>query len=185
MTVEETGAGPDSENDGQQFDRLPATAEVRTVDGRATRGAVIEYWSERFGVPPETWEDYSFWEKGAGKIWVVRGAVRSPISIEALGMRILHTRQEHWKPTTNGVQRFGKVATRNVLEVDRPQATRFVRGEEQPLSWEGEWGYLIVATEIANELHPLGVGLFTHGTLRSQIPKGRRFEPKSAGKSDK
>ena len=161
-------------NQGQQFDRLPATAAERDEEGRATREEVVGFWEERFGVPPATFEGYSFWEKGAGKIWVVRGEHASPIRIEALGMTFLRTRQEHWKPTTNAVQRFGRAATKNVVDLTPEQAARFVAGEDQPVEWDGDWGYLVAAHELADRRVPLGVGLYLHGELRSTVPKGRR-----------
>ncbi|WP_115862843.1 DUF7122 family protein [Halorussus litoreus] len=167
---------PKKTNDGQRFDRLPETADDREVEGRATREEVVEWWDRRFGVPPETFEGYSFWEKGKGKIWILRGEVTSPIRVEALGLTFLRTRQEHWKPTTNAVQRFGREASRNVLELTREQARQFVRGETQAIEWDGDWGYLVVAHELAGDLAPLGVGLYVHDELRSPVPKGRQRE---------
>lgn len=161
-------------NDGSRFDRLPQTATEREVDGRATREAVLDWWDERYGISPQTFEGYSFWEKGAGKVWAFFGEMESPIEIEALGITFLRTRQEHWKPTTDAVQRFGRHAERNVVELSREKARRFVAGEDQQVEWDGDWGYLIAAHDIADEREPLGVGLFIDGELRSQIPKGRR-----------
>lgn len=161
-------------NDGSRFDRLPQTAEERMVDGRATRKAVLDWWDERYGVSPETFEGYSFWEKGARKIWAFFGDTDAPIAIEALGITFLRTRQEHWKPTTDAAQRFGRDATQNVVKIGRDEARKFVAGEDQQVNWDGEWGYLIVAHDIAGEREPLGVGLYIDGELRSQIPKGRR-----------
>jgi len=164
----------DATNDGQRFDRLPATADERAVEGRATREEVVDWWVDRFGVPRETFDGFSFWEKGKGKIWVLRGEVDSPVRIEALGMTFLRTRQEHWKPTTNAVQRFGRQATRNVVELDREQARAFASGEDQDLDWDGDWGYVVAAHEVAGDVEPLGVGLFLRGELQSLVPKGRR-----------
>ncbi|USZ68976.1 hypothetical protein NGM10_04370 [Halorussus salilacus] len=167
---------PEATNDGQRFDRLPETAADREVEGRATREEVLDWWDQRFGIPPETFEGYSFWEKGKGKIWILRGDLESPVGVEALGMKFLRTRQEHWKPTMNAVQRFGRGATRNVIELTREQARRFARGETQELEWDGDWGYLVAAHEFAGEPEPLGVGLYIHGELQSPVPKGRQRE---------
>lgn len=161
-------------NQGQRFDRLPATSEERAVEGRATRRQVLDWWDERFAIPPSTFDEYTFWEKGAGKIWILRGNAPCPVEIEGLGMTFLRTRQEHWKPTTNAVQRFGRHAERNVIELTREQAERFVRGEDQELDWDGDWGYLIATHALAGDPEPLGVGLYLYGELRSVVPKGRR-----------
>ena len=162
------------ENDGQRFDRLPATAADRVVPGRASHEEVVGWWVERFGVPRETFADVTLWEKGAGKIWAFRGEVVDPLDAEAVGLKLLRTRQEHWKPTTNAVQRFGREATRNVIELDDEAAARFVGGQDQELAWDGDWGYLLVAHELAGVREPIGVGLYLHGELRSVVPKGRR-----------
>ncbi|EMA49815.1 MULTISPECIES: DUF7122 family protein [Halococcus] len=165
-----------AENDGSRFDRLPATAAEREVSGRATRESVLDFWEERYGIDPAIFADYTFWEKGSRKLWAFRGEIDSPIEIESLGITFLRTRQEHWKPTTDAVQRFGRHATQNVLTLSREAARRFVAGEDQEIEWDGDWGYLIVAHDLAGEREPLGVGLYLHGELRSQIPKGRRRE---------
>lgn len=162
------------ENDGQRFDRLPETAADRVVPGRPTREEVVRWWEECYGVPPETWDGHTFWEKGAGKIWAFADDLVSPADVEGLGLRILRARQEHWKPSTNAVQRFCREATRNVVELDAAQAARFVAGEDQELDWDGDWGYLVAAHELVGEREPIGVGLYLHGELRSTVPKGRR-----------
>ncbi len=162
------------ENVGQRFDRLPATTAERTVEGRVSRAEVLEYFEDRFGIPPATFDDHTFWEKGAGKIWIYAGESPSPVELEALGMTCLRTRQEHWKPTTDFVQRFGRHATDCVIDLTHEQARRFVAGEDQDLEWDGDWGYLIAAHRVAGECEPLGVGLYLHGELRSLVPKGRR-----------
>ncbi|WP_135302332.1 DUF7122 family protein [Haloarcula amylovorans] len=161
-------------NDSTQFTRLPETADEREDEGRATREEVLDFWDERFGVDPETFADHTFWELGAGKIWIYRGDPPSPVEIEGLGMTFLRTRQEHWKPTLEAVQRFGHHATKNVVHLTDEQARRFVAGDDQELGWEGDWGYLVVTHDLAGEPEPVGVGLFVYGELRSQVPKGRR-----------
>ncbi len=167
-------AGP--ENDGSRFDRLPGTDADRAVEGRPTREEAVGWWVERFGLDRERFEGHTFWEKGAGKIWAFAGEIDSPAEIEGLGMTFLRTRQEHWKPTTDAVQRFGRRAERNVVVLDRERAKAFLRGEDTNPEWDGDWGYLIAAHEIAGEVEPIGVGLYLYDELRSQMPKGRQRE---------
>jgi NOL1/NOP2/fmu family ribosome biogenesis protein len=166
-----------SGNVGSRFDRLPATAAEREVEGRPTREAVTAFFAERFGVDPETFADHTFWEKGAGKVWAFAGTVPTPCRVEALGTVVLRTRQEHWKPTTDGVQRFCRDASRNVVVLEEGAARRFLAGEDQAVDWDGDWGYLVAAHEIAGETAPIGVGLYLHGELRSRVPKGRQRTP--------
>ncbi|WP_232687526.1 DUF7122 family protein [Halobacterium zhouii] len=162
------------ENVSYQFSRLPETDADREVEGRPTREAVVDWWVDRFGVPEDTFDGYTLWEKGKGKVWALPYDLGGPVPVEALGLKLLRTRQEHWKPTTDAVQRFGRAATKNVLELDEARAKRFLAGETQELEWDGDWGYLAVAHELAGGVEPIGVGLFTHGELTSMVPKGHQ-----------
>ena len=173
----EEAEGDRPTNDGQRFDRLPATPEDREVPGRASREEVLRWWDDRFAVPPERFGAYTFWERGAGKLWAFAADAVDPTPIEGLGLTFLRTRQEHWKPTTSAVQRFGDEATRNVVVVEPAEAARFAAGEDQPLPrWDGDWGYLVVAHEVAGRREPIGVGLYVYDELRSTMPTGRREE---------
>ena len=112
---------------------------------------------------------------GTGLALLVAADVVSPIAVEGLGLRILRARQEHWKPSTNAVQRFCRDATENVVVLDDEEAACFARGDDQELPrWDGDWGYVVAAHEIAGDIEPIGVGLYLHGELRSTVPKGRR-----------
>lgn len=91
-------------------------------------------------------------------------------------MPVLRTRQEFWKPTTDAAQRFGRLATENVIPLEPAEVKLFVAGQNQEIEWEGDWGYLIGSHEIAGESEPLGIGLYTYGEFKSMIPKGRRRE---------
>jgi NOL1/NOP2/fmu family ribosome biogenesis protein len=162
------------DNRSDAFERLPETAAERTVDGRVTRQGVVDYWTDRFGVPAETFAAVSFWEKGAGRIWALSHDLDGPLAIEALGLPILRTRQEFWKPTTDAARRFGTVATTNVIHLDEPAARAFLAGETQELPWDGDWGYLIVTHDVAGGPEPIGVGRYTYGELQSMLPKGQR-----------
>jgi NOL1/NOP2/fmu family ribosome biogenesis protein len=162
------------DNRSDRFERLPATEADRRVEGRATRAAVVDYWVDRFGIPAETFEGMTFWEKGAGRVWALSYDLEGPVEIEALGLPILRTRQEFWKPTTDAARRFGTRATTNVIHLDPAAANSFLAGEEQDVPWDGDWGYLIASHEIAGGPEPIGVGLYTYGTLQSMMPKGRR-----------
>jgi NOL1/NOP2/fmu family ribosome biogenesis protein len=166
-----------TENDGGQFDRLPPTADEREVEGRATREEVLDWWDERFAVPRGTFEGYTFWEKGAGKIWAFAADLPTPQVREGVGITFLRTRQEHWKPTTSAAKRWGRLATRNVVELSPAQARAFAAGHDQDLpEWDGDWGYLVASHGIAGDREPIGVGLYLYGELRSVVPKGYREE---------
>jgi NOL1/NOP2/fmu family ribosome biogenesis protein len=168
--------GTPQENVSDRFEQIPETEADRTDAGRPTRIELLDWWSDRFGIERARFEGYTFWEKGAGRIWALHHTLDGAIQIEALGLPILRTRQEFWKPTTEAAQRFGREATKNVVVLDADEASGFIAGTDQDIDWEGDWGYLIAAHEIASGVEPIGVGLFTYGTLQSMVPKGRRRE---------
>jgi len=162
------------ENDSSRFERVAPTERENDVEGRPSREAILEWWDDRFGIPSETFADCTFWEKGAGKIWAFHDEVPSPVRAESLGLAVMRVRQEHWKPTTDAVQRFGGEATRNVVELDEGEARAFLEGEDREVAWDGDWGYLIAAHDIAGVTEPIGVGLYLYGELRSRMPKGKQ-----------
>lgn len=155
----------------KRFDRLPQTD---NGDGGLSRSAVLSWWDRQYGIPPTTFEPYTFWERGRGKIWAFAGSVNDPCPFDGLGMHVLRAGDGPWKPTTTAAQRFGKAATKNVLELPPPAARRFVAGETQVVTWSGEWGYVLVATSVGGRRTILGVGHHHSGELKSQIPKGRQ-----------
>lgn len=165
-----------AENRSDAFERVPETAEDRSVSGRPTRAEILTYWQDRFGVPQSTFEGITFWEKGAGRIWALSHELEGPIEIEALGLPVLRTRQEFWKPTTDAARRFGTAASANVIHLEEAAARTFLAGEDLDLDWDGDWGYLLVARDAAGDPDIIGVGRYTYGTLASMLPKGQRRE---------
>ncbi|MFW6436131.1 MAG: DUF7122 family protein [Halococcoides sp.] len=159
---------------GTRFDRVARTEADREREHRPSRAAILEFFEERFGIDPSVFEEHSFWERGKGKIWAFRGDLESPVEIEGLGMVVLRADQEHWKPTTSAAQQFGAAADRCVVDLEERAARRFLAGADQPLDWDGDWGYVIVTHDLDGDRRPIGVGLYLHGELRSQLPTGRQ-----------
>lgn len=160
-----------------RFDRLPTTPAEREGDDGSTRREVVGHFRDRYGVDPSAFAGHTFWKKGAGSVWVVAGDEPSPIAVEVLGLRLLRTGGHHWKPTTDGVGWLWPAPQRNVVVLDRSAARYFVRGEDQTLDWDGGRGYVIASTTVGGIQVPVGVGFYGDGTLRSQVPKGRRVDP--------
>lgn len=165
---------PTDDNLSESFERVPSSVAERRVEGRPTRDEILNYWDDRFGIPSSTFNGMTFWEKGAGRIWGLSHDLNGPVPVEALGLPILRTRQEFWKPTTDAALRFGGLATTNVCHLEEPAANRFLAGDDQAYPWDGDWGYLIVTHDIAGAPEPIGVGRYTYGSLQSMLPKGRR-----------
>lgn len=160
--------------------------EIQRVD----REPVVGFWRDKFGVPPETFDGYVFYKKGAKKVWAVRRETaealgeedsdRIPdtldtLNYESVGLPFLRVGGEHDKPTTDALQLFGDAVTRNSVELDADDARAFVRGETVDVEYgedEVDLGYLVVK----HDGQVLGCSLYFPGELRSQVPKGRRVD---------
>jgi hypothetical protein len=153
---------------------------------RTEREPVVGFWREKFGVPPETFDEYVFYKKGAKKVWAVRRETVNALEgedtetlekldYESVGLPLLRVGGEHDKPTTDALQRFGDAVTKNDVELDKEDAREFVRGETVDIEFgedEVELGYVAVK----HDGNVLGCGLYFPGELRSQVPKGRRVK---------
>ena len=157
------------------FNLLPFDTSHEQNQSTITRMELLEFWNDRFGIPPEIFKEYTFWEKGSGKIWAFKGNLPQKTEIEALGIRFTTTNQKNWKPTTNAAQKFGHHATKNVLSLPLDQILKFVQRDSLYLDWIGEPGYVIVRGNLSNHTMQIGVGLYSNGILHSQIPKSRQL----------
>ena len=164
----------------------PPSRSLHMTIRRTEREPIIGFWREKFGVPPETFDNYVFYKKGAKKVWAVRRETVSALEgedtealetldYESVGLPLLRVGGEHDKPTTDALQLFGDSVTKNAVELDTEDACEFVRGETVDIEFgedEVDLGYVAVK----HEEEVLGCGLYFPGELRSQVPKGRRVE---------
>ncbi|MDY6779226.1 MAG: hypothetical protein SV760_01490 [Halobacteria archaeon] len=148
----------------QEFDRL----------GQEERRDVVGFWRTKFGVPSGTFDGYDLYKKGESKVWITtESADVDELNYESAGLPFLRVNQEHPKPTTDALQRFGGEATKNVVSLGDDEARRFVSGETVEREFDVDsLGYVVVKYDG----DVLGCGLYFPGELRSQIPKGRRVE---------
>jgi len=114
------------------------------------REEVLGYLEARFGIPPSAFEKYELL-RTAKNYWLF---VRSPyledlqrLRIQTAGLLFLRRVSEYLKPTSAALQRFGHLATRNKIELDRLTLDRLRL--EKKIPWEGpeEPGYVILACE--------------------------------------
>tara|TARA_A100001037_G_scaffold241923_1_gene222220 strand:- start:29552 stop:30055 length:504 start_codon:yes stop_codon:yes gene_type:complete len=157
------------------FDLLPLENNNREDQSQITRNELLDFWNNKFGISPQLFEEYSFWEKGSGKIWAFKVKFSKSIPIEAMGIRFTTTNQKSWKPTTTAAQKFGHHATKNVLLLSPEQIWKFVQGQSFSIDWNGESGYVIVRGNLSDSDLQIGVGLYSRGVLHSQIPKSRQL----------
>ena len=131
----------------------------KKMDPRATwprpvspeeRARILRFLEERFGFPPEIFEPYEFLAT-AKNYWLF---VRTPhlenlskLRIQTAGLLFLRKVGDYLKPTTAALQRFGRYATRNLVELDRLTLDRLRLEKKIPLKLEIEPGYVILTCE--------------------------------------
>jgi len=89
------------------------------------------------------------------------------LKVDRVGLKAFQQVGHYIKPTTRMIQVFGREATRGRVDLDRRALIRLLEGEVLPLDLDTEPGYVILGW-MGNGI--LGLGLYVHGTLRSQIP---------------
>lgn len=139
------------------------------------RQEILTYFFERFGIPSQAFEGIRLLHR-AGTIWAVAFApelneILEKLKIQAAGIPLLRVNTPKWKPTTFGLQVFGRHARKNVADLDDEEVGPFLRGQTIRRTFPTEPGYVIVRWQG----HLLGCGLSNvKGELRSQIPSNLR-----------
>jgi NOL1/NOP2/fmu family ribosome biogenesis protein len=140
------------------------------IDGRV----VEDYFFERFGIPPEVFRGYSFFESRKS-IWMCSATMNPAIlgikRIEYPGIKIIRKLNRHiFKPTTYALQLVADKATKNIIVLDRDETLHLLKhGRIEMEANTVQEGYVIIRY---NE-DILGCGLYRGGVLKSQFPKGR------------
>lgn len=158
---------------------LPSCKESEEVPSSSKRGErgfrpldmsqVASLWAERFGISEEAFQGYRFFGK-AQSIWVCSDYPLPNLRYESVGMRMMSLKDRPWKPTTSALQIFGRHAKKNVVHLSEEEARAFMAGSSLNLETDCQPGYVVVFYR--GEV--LGCGLYSRGTLVSQIPKDRR-----------
>lgn len=145
------------------------------VDGDPYR----EWWHQQFAIPPDTLEGCSFWQRGRSSIWVAAADVDPGrlTPVDGVGIPCLRIGRDVWKPTAIAAIEFGVEACRNVVELDTEETRRFLDREvivfaaDDPRRTLPNRGFVIARYHGL----PMGCGLWSGGTLESEVPKGRRL----------
>jgi NOL1/NOP2/fmu family ribosome biogenesis protein len=139
------------------------------------RHRILSDLEKRFGIRERLFENY-FLLKGKRSWWLLKKFTEptfaSRLKVARAGLRAFQKVGPYVKPTTRMIQIFGREATKGKVELDENQLSRLLAGEALSIDLDIEAGYVILFLGADNIL---GMGLFTEGLVRSQIPhKGLR-----------
>jgi len=135
------------------------------------KNAALKYLEERFGIPPDLFKGFEFYEGSRRRVFVgpkkiIKDAITTGIHIVRMGKPI--------KPSTIFFHLFGKYVTKNFVALTKEQAIKYVRGEDLIVETDATDGYVLVRYKN----YPLGCGLLSGNKLKNMIPNSKRIELK-------
>ena len=136
------------------------------------REEALRFLRERYGIGPEAFSGLDFYATKK-YLWVCTpeaASWRGPGAARR-GIRLLRRVKGGFKLTSFGAQIVGHLATRNVVEVSREEAVRYLRGEDVAGSFDAEDGVVIIRCQG----RVIGVGLLRNGRIKNQVPGGHRL----------
>ena len=138
----------------------------------------LKYIEERFGITKESFEGFSLLDYG--DIWLSsREVAEFKIkSFKRKGIRVARLFKDgKIKVATSFMQLFGKEAKKNVVQLTREEAVKFIEGLDIELADVPEGvsdGQVIVKFHE----YPLGSALLRGKRLKNQLPRGKRIKIK-------
>lgn len=136
---------------------------------REEREQVLLFWEERFGIPKETFDPYLLLSTAKNYWLFIQPPDLQPLqSLRVQTVGLLFTRRvSRWlKPTSTALQRFGHLASKNIVDLSPLELDRLRREKKIPYTSDLTEGYVILRCE--GKIW--GCGLYTSGKLISYLP---------------
>jgi len=153
-----------------------APAALRWSGGSVQREALRPVL-ERFAVSEDFFDEFSFWEKDNGKIWMSDRNVEPAVGMDPSFVGFLafrHADKRIW-PTTSFLQFLSTRVTRNFVELTFEQGMLWARGREACLASAARENAHSGLVQVRCEGLVLGHAMLEGEVLLSQVPKALRF----------
>ena len=133
------------------------------------RKIILDYCLERFGIFKKHLDGYNWYIGSKNRIYIGPEEVER-IRPESIGLCIFRIDKTP-KPTTNFIQLFGHLITKNVISIDTHEVIDFCGGKDlMPKNADDvEVGFVAVKNRERN----IGCGHWNGKLLKNQIPKSR------------
>ena len=132
------------------------------------RDRALLYLEERFGIPRDAFSRHRLLLRGEHICAVREEACDAWDALNGLycGLKLLKVSGSGgYKPTTRGIQVFGRAATRNVCDLEEQDLRSLLEGRSLP--FPGGKGFVVLRCRG----NPIGVGLARDDRLVSQVPR--------------
>lgn len=138
----------------------------------------LEYFASRFGIDSKHFDDFEFYSASKGRVFLgpknLTHACERNVAVGILVARL--GENDNVKPTTNMLQMFGKFASKNIINLEKDNALRYIEGSDIEVS-DSEVststnGYAI----ISYNKNSLGCGLLKENKIKNMLPKARRMK---------
>ncbi|MBN1170257.1 hypothetical protein JXA56_04485 [Candidatus Micrarchaeota archaeon] len=133
---------------------------------------ILEYFEDRFGIPKAHFSEYQLYQGHKGKYYLGPKTIDRPQVISP-GLLIARA-EKQVKPTSNFLQLFGHLATKNILELSKPDAKRYIEGYDLRIEANADPGYVIVSYSG----NFLGCAFLKDGLMTNNLPKAKRQQVK-------
>jgi len=133
---------------------------------------IFEYFEERFGIPKSAFKDYQLYVGVKEKYYLGPKTIDKP-AIVSPGLLIARA-EKQVKPTSNFLQLFGHLSTKNVVELSKKDAKQYIEGYDLRVKTNAEHGYVILSY-LGNFL---GCGFLKDGLVTNNLPKAKRQQLK-------
>jgi NOL1/NOP2/fmu family ribosome biogenesis protein len=129
-----------------------------------------EYIKERFGIVLPDWVVV---EEHNGKFRIMNREVSEERVKNFVSRGIVCGKKTTFgiKPSTDFIQVFGHLASKNIAVITREEMLEYAKGNDLEREFELENGYVVLKFE----RHVVGVGLCINKKIRNQVAKVRRI----------
>ncbi len=140
------------------------------------RNELVRFFEQRFGVPPSLFAPFHMMASSRVTYLIRKSPSLSGISsirIVRAGLPFVRNAGKHLKPTTEAVQLFGYMATRNIVNLSMHQLTTLCAEGEIRMPLETDSGFVF----LMEGGYAWGCGLFLEpDRILCRLPKNMRQE---------
>ena len=133
------------------------------------RNIILDYCLWRFGISGKNLDDYNWYIGSKNRIYIGPEELKR-IRPESIGLCIFRIDKTP-KPTTNFIQLFGHLMTKNIISIDVNEVIEFCSGKDLRPNKVTEAVIGFVA--VKNNDRSIGCGHWNGNLLKNQIPKSK------------